>query len=448
MSRAIQFKTFEKQRQALRFLRDSVTNEVLYGGGARCGKSYLGCAWILLECFAKPGSSWMIAREELTKLRDTTLVSFFKVLKDWGLEHGKDYYYNAQSFVFRLSNGSTIFFREIKYLPSDPEFDRLGSYDLTGAFLDEAQQITKKAIDVLRGRFSVLQGEAWQTIPKMLFTCNPSKNWIYSDFVKPFISGSLAKNKVFIKSLATDNPFVSQEYIDFLKTSDPVTVQRLLYGNFEYDDDPRSLIQYDNIIDSIKDYKQPQRITHISADIARYGDDMSVVVLWDGWDAYIYEYAKKGVDVMANVIGAFAKDFGVPRSRIIIDDDGVGGGVTDLLKCVGFNNGSKAIPQKRNSDGKWIPENYTNLKSQCYFLFAEMINLNSINIFAKHKDSLSEEMEQIKRAIDDVDVKKLSIISKDEVKKNIGRSPDRTDALMMRMYFELKQVAKFADANY
>lgn len=97
MSRAIQFKTFEKQRQALRFLRDSVTNEVLYGGGARGGKSYLGCAWVLLECFAKPGSSWMIAREELTKLRDTTLVSFFKVIKDWGLEHGKDYYYNAQS---------------------------------------------------------------------------------------------------------------------------------------------------------------------------------------------------------------------------------------------------------------------------------------------------------------------------------------------------------------
>ena len=32
---------------------------------------------------------------------------------------------------------------------------------------------------------------------------------------------------------------------------------------------------------------------------------------------------------------------------------------------------------------------------------------------------------------------KLSILSKDKVKDLIGRSPDYSDALMMRMYYEL-----------
>ena len=32
--------------------------------------------------------------------------------------------------------------------------------------------------------------------------------------------------------------------------------------------------------------------------------------------------------------------------------------------------------------------------------------------------------------------------SKDEIKKKIGRSPDYSDALMMRIYFELKPTRK------
>ena len=32
----------------------------------------------------------------------------------------------------------------------------------------------------------------------------------------------------------------------------------------------------------------------------------------------------------------------------------------------------------------------------------------------------------------------MSVIAKDEIKMNIGRSPDESDCLMMRMFFELK----------
>jgi hypothetical protein len=53
-------------------------------------------------------------------------------------------------------------------------------------------------------------------------------------------------------------------------------------------------------------------------------------------------------------------------------------------------------------------------------------------------DELSKELEQVKRDKIDSDGK-LRLLSKEDVKKLIGRSPDYSDALMMRMYFCFKQ---------
>jgi phage terminase large subunit len=210
----LKIELFSKQLQAYKFLQDNITNEVLYGGGSRGGKSYLGCAWQILRRITMPESFGLIAREELTKLKDTTLLTFFKVLKEYDLQ--KYCTYNAQSFTADFITGSKIFFREIKYLPSDMEFDRLGSYDLTDCFLDEAQQISAKAISVLKGRFSILKTDKWETIPKALYTCNPKRNWIYNDFVRPASMGVLNKDKQFIKALPPDNPYTERSYIDNL----------------------------------------------------------------------------------------------------------------------------------------------------------------------------------------------------------------------------------------
>lgn len=50
-------------------------------------------------------------------------------------------------------------------------------------------------------------------------------------------------------ALATDNPRLPKAYIENLKRASEVTKQRLLYGNFEYDDRPNKLYEFDNIVD-------------------------------------------------------------------------------------------------------------------------------------------------------------------------------------------------------
>jgi len=423
-----EIKLFKKQIEAYKLLGDNSTNEILYGGGARGGKSWLGNLWVMLETFDKPKSSWLVARANFTDLRDTTLATFHKVINFYGVQD--HFQYNAQThYMVNTSTGAKIKFRELGWYPSDPEYNRIGSMELTGAFIDEAQEIKKKAIDVLRGRFSELKGEGWTAIPKAFYSCNPAKNWIMKDFVKPFDDRCLPHERAFVRSLVTDNPHISQAYIDNLRKADKVTVERLLFGNFYYDDDPAKLVEYDKILDLYTNTQVSSGSKYITSDIAMKGSDLFVVMVWDGLRAIkIHSEAKSTGKSILDTIEALKNKYGVPNSNIIFDADGVGGGLSGFIaNAVEFKNGSK--PKNK--------ENYNHLKSQCYFKLAEYINDGKIWIVDDNsEDQLKEELEYIKR--DNVDKDgKLTIMAKDKVKDFLGRSPDFSDALMLRMYYEL-----------
>ena len=128
-----------KQEYATYFLKDDVTEEVLFGGAAGGGKSALGCLW-LIECSQKyPGSRWLMGRSKLKTLKETTLNTFFELSADLGLAN--QYTYNAQTNIITWFNGSQIILKDLFLYPSDPNFDSLGSLEITGAFIDECNQL-------------------------------------------------------------------------------------------------------------------------------------------------------------------------------------------------------------------------------------------------------------------------------------------------------------------
>ena len=93
-----------------------------------------------------------------------------------------DYKFNAHSgFMYFHATGSQIVFKDLFYYPSDPFYDKLGSMELTGAFVDEASEITQKAFQILNSRIR-FRLDVHDLIPKMLLTCNPTKNWLYNEF--------------------------------------------------------------------------------------------------------------------------------------------------------------------------------------------------------------------------------------------------------------------------
>lgn len=427
-----------KQTKALDYLEDRVTRDLIFGGGAGGGKSALGAYWILKNCYKYPGSRWLVGRSVLKILKETTLATIFEIAQRQGLKAGIHYNYNAQAGAIQVGE-SLILLKDLFAYPSDPNFDNLGSLEITGAFIDECNQITSKAKNVVKSRIRYKLTE-FNLLPKLLGTCNPSKNWVYSEFYTPYTKNKLPETKKFIQALATDNRHISPYYIENLKTMDANSQERLLHGNWQYDDDPSSLID----IDSINDYfdnshVQGQGKKYITVDVARLGKDNTVLRLWHGWKVIKREcYGKTKVNETVDITKKMAESAGVPRSQICVDEDGVGGGVKDYLKCKGFVNNSAAIQKGVDKKNK---ENYENLKSQCSFKIAKRITNKEIYEPCSDSDLrqiITEEMEQVKAKNVDKDAK-LGVVPKDIVKEKLGRSPDEWDSIMMREYFELNK---------
>lgn len=156
----------------------------------------------------------------------------------------------------------------------------------------------------------------------MLQTFNPDKGHVYENFYKPWKSGTLPEWRVFIPALATDNPHIDPNYIDQLNKSDEVTRQRLLHGNFEYDDTKGKLFRYDEIIDLFESNIEVNSTTFLSVDVARLGNDSTVIAVWRGLECIkILKVQGKTTDQVALLVKELEREYGVIRQNIVVDTD-------------------------------------------------------------------------------------------------------------------------------
>ena len=426
-------------------MQDKLTRFILYGGAAGGGKTWLSCEWLLILATTFNHTRYFIGRNELKKIRESWFMTFNKVLRHHKLEPDTIYKFNGQDNYLQFSNGSRIDLVDLEFVPSDPFYERLGSIEYTAGVVEEAGEVEHTAFDVLKSRIGRAENDRHGLIPKILLTCNPKRNWLFTEFVKPSMQGTLPEHMKFVSALVTDNPFVDSHYIDSLNSiSDRTMKARLLHGDWLYSSDESSLIEPQALQDAFTSQvsaKVNPGYKYLTCDIARMGKDSTVVIKWCGLRAekiYIWEKlntvesAKKINELINEEIYS---DRGLSLSRVIIDSDGIGGGVADMLYgCTQFVNNAQPL----KAHGR--KQNFTNLKSQCYFKLSESINnrqlfINIDNIELRNR--IAEELEQVKLSNPDSDGK-ISVMKKKEVKKALGRSPDIADALMMRMYPEIK----------
>lgn len=225
---------------------------------------------------------------------------------------------------------------------------------------------------------------------------------------------------------------MKQEEVDSARRSLPPSVFAALYL-CEGTADPAMLMAWDKINDLFTNDHVPRGEKALTCDVARYGSDKTVLMLWSGMRVeHVYVYQGQATNVTAAAILSTAQAEGVPRSRIVVDDDGVGGGVVDLLPgCVAFHNGGKPI------DMGGEKQNYANLKAQCSYTLAQCVNEARMFIAdTEHRDTIAQELSWVKRDKMDHDGK-LKVLPKEKVKEGLGRSPDFADNMMMRMVLEL-----------
>jgi hypothetical protein len=143
-------------------------------------------------------------------------------------------------------------------------------------------------------------------------------------------------------------------------------------------------------------------------------------------------FSKLSTTDLAVEIRALIASHGIHPNNVIVDSDGVGGGVSDMIKGTNFVNNAKALHD----------QNFSNLKSQCYVKLSELFKEGKISINIRDTmlvDELTQELLAVK--LKDVDKdNKVAVMSKDDMKKMLGKSPDISDAFMMRMLPEIKSL--------
>lgn len=430
-----------KMRQALKILTSNKYRKFLYGGAAGSSKTWTGCTWLLMMGYNYPGTRWYVARNEIKDVVDSVYVTFCKVCRKYGFS---DYKFNSVKNFIEFGNGSFINFVEIKNKPSDPEFMDLGSTEYTGGWIEEGGEVDKKGARVIGTRGGRHMNKEYGLKNIQFITCNPSQNWLKSTFYDPWVKEELEEKYYYLPALPIDNPFVPEDYIEELEDlakDSPSLYQRLFKGNWDYVDSPNALVDRDALDGIFDNDHVPEGVKFVTADVARYGSDLAVIIAWSGWQIIEMKTLElsKTTDI-ENVIRLYRMKYRIPKTRCIADVDGVGGGVVDGTGIKGFHNNARPIKEK-GPNGLEMP-NYRNLQVQCLYKLAEKINEGGIwikcDLSKEDKQKIKQELFQIQTPKNPGNLRKLDCKSKAQIKQDISRSPDFRDGIMMRSWFDLK----------
>ena len=149
-------------------------------------------------------------------------------------------------------------------------------------------------------------------------------------------------------------------------------------------------------------------------------------------------------------IREYASQDKIPYSCIAVDAIGVGAGVASsslLDGIIGFKSSYSAVKTEvdivRLPNVHYIKEvplvsEYKNLRSQCIFNLAELVNNHKIasRVTGRQKEVIIEELSNY-QDVSQGDGKRMAT-AKEDIKAMIGRSSDASDCSIMRCYFVIR----------
>lgn len=385
----------------------------------KCGKTYSHIIWLFgkaheHEIDHENKHYWWIA--PVYEQARIAFHRFRKYLQQSGL-----YSFNETHLSIRCPNGAQIRFK------SADKPDNLYGEDVYAAVFDEAPRAKEDTWYALRSTLTATEAPC-----KLIGNFGGMSNWVHKLKEKALTDSNYEYFKITCWDAIREGILSEKEVLQ-AKADLPPKIFKELY-EAEASEDEGQLIEYDKIKNLFRDNNLEDGGRYITADIARMGKDKTVIMVWKGFRVVRVKVLDTStIPQSVNAISSIQSLYDVSTMNTIVDEDGLGGGVKDYLKCKGFVNNSRQVAIK----GK--EENFANLKAQCYWKLAEMINQNLLQVdcdetIEKH---LSQELEWV-RLPKEMDTHKISVLSKDKVKEQLGRSPDYSDALMMRMHFVLK----------
>jgi hypothetical protein len=247
-----------------------------------------------------------------------------------------------------------------------------------------------------------------------------------------------------------DNPYIDEgEKAKARVELDQETYRQEILA--EYIDNAGSLFRYDSLVDVFSNTIIKDDGKYLIVDIADDGSDKTIFSFWDSLEeTRREEYAQLNTEMIVNKIRDYAGKERIPHSHIAVDAIGVGAGVASssmLEGIIGYKSSYAPIktdanivrlPNQGYMNTMSLVSDYKNLRSQCIFTLADMVNQHKIasRVVARQKECIIEELAVYQDASQGDG--KRSATPKEDVAKSIGHSPDASDTWIMRMYFVIR----------
>lgn len=420
--------------------------------------SFIVCIWMVLECRNYPGVRIGLGREELKRLKQTTVVTLLsKVHKLLGVRDS-EYTYSEQQGLITYKNGSQILLIDMKYHPMDPEYDTFGSLELTHVVIEEVGEVQEKGVRVLNTRKNRFLNKEYGIVGKTVMSCNPTQNFIKKMFYEVYKSLGMGRMqkwehglvelptgevvtayRAFVRSLVFDNPFVSRNYIETLNQAPPAERKRLRDGDWDVDEADYMLFPSLVLDRALRSSVTAGRRV-LGVDVADGGKDSTRAGVMD--DGVLSEIIEVPVDHSSPVDPAeqtalgiikIAQQRGIKPGDVGIDGVGVGAGVRAILRSKGWGI------QVFEGGAAPTEPGYQDLRSEQFWQTGQDLRRGDIGIYVDLPDiaDLREELRPHQYTNDD---KIIRVTPKNpgrgarvgqSIKELIGRSPDRADCFVI-----------------
>ena len=216
--------------------------------------------------------------------------------------------------------------------------------------------------------------------------------------------------------------WVSDRYKAWGESSAPYQVR--VMGNFpqQGEDTLIPLLWIELAMERWEDTPEGQPV-QLGVDVAAFGSDKTVIAVRKGQKVTALNvYSQKNTRETAGLVRHHAQEN--ETRKVAVDEIGIGRGVVDSLEEDGFNDVGVNVAE-RASD----PERYHNLRAELWYTFRELLDPDKDPIALPPDDELLSELASVKYKVDARGA--IQIESKEDMKKRLGHSPDRADAVVL-----------------
>lgn len=379
-------------------------------GGTGTGKTFMVPTWLISKMSNYPNNEWIISAPTTMMMKRTIIKYTLGDFDKWRIP----YEYNKTDMIVEMGLG-TIYF-----ISADTP-DRMQGIHPKGIVGDEAGLYDNLWWQTALQRISFKSGQ-------ILLTTTPynPNHWLKLDFWDKWKAGD--KDFTIVNPISLDNPFYPKDEYYRAKRKMPKWRFDLMYDAKFPEQSSKSLFKYDEIdkcieVDENIIYdKTEDKEKYLTIDVAREGNDQSVICEWIG--CVLKRIYKYDTNTLTELVGSTKMIAGedIDKYTIIVDSSGLGAGVYDMMYENGWNVYGVNFAQSPYDDA------YANARAEMYHNLADAIEKVEVKLL--DDDFLKDDLIVQERNFNSRG--KIGLVPKEKIKEKIGRSPDISDAVALR----------------